>query len=146
MAGLLGVRNDVGDMRLHRHLLWLLREEVEAGRRRGGLFGGRSQHEDLPRRNVADSEVSDNHQSNDCSIHHRLIIIIRCSFISGISLLGTPTEVYIYGIHYLYIMGGIITMGFIMSYVYLPVFHDLKLTSTYQVRMCSLIRAMYSIS
>lgn len=56
------------------------------------------------------------------------------SFISGISLLGTPTEVYIYGIHYFYIMGGIITMGFIMSSVYLPVFHDLKLTSTYQVR------------
>ncbi|CRK86766.1 CLUMA_CG000598, isoform A [Clunio marinus] len=54
------------------------------------------------------------------------------SFISGISLLGTPTETYIYGIQYLYIMGGIITMGFIMMYVYLPVFHDLKLTSTYE--------------
>lgn len=60
--------------------------------------------------------------------------LIRFSFISGISLLGTPTEVYIYGIQYLYIMGGIITMGFVMMYIYLPVFHDLKLTSTYQVR------------
>lgn len=60
--------------------------------------------------------------------------LIRFSFISGISLLGTPTEIYIYGIQYLYIMGGIITMGFVMMYVYLPVFHDLKLTSTYQVR------------
>lgn len=25
-------------------------------------------------------------------------------------------------------------MGFVMMYIYLPVFHDLKLTSTYQVR------------
>lgn len=57
MAGLLRVRDDAGDMRRHRHLFWLLREEVEAGRRRDGLFGGRAQHEDLPRRNVADSEV-----------------------------------------------------------------------------------------
>ncbi|XP_055375801.1 sodium-coupled monocarboxylate transporter 1 isoform X2 [Condylostylus longicornis] len=52
-------------------------------------------------------------------------------FISGITLLGTPTEVYLYGIQYLYIVLAVIAMGFIMSYVYLPVFHDLKLTSTY---------------
>lgn len=55
------------------------------------------------------------------------------SFISGISLLGTPTEIYIYGTQYLYIIGAIITMGFVMMYVYLPVFHDLKLVSTYEV-------------
>lgn len=39
-----------------------------------------------------------------------------------------------YGIGYFYIMGGIITMGFVMMSVFLPVFHDLKLTSTYQVK------------
>ncbi|XP_035777396.1 sodium-coupled monocarboxylate transporter 1-like [Anopheles albimanus] len=54
------------------------------------------------------------------------------SFISGISLLGTPTEIYVYGIQYMYIVGGVITMGFVMMYFYLPVFHNLKLTSTYQ--------------
>ncbi|XP_058447628.1 sodium-coupled monocarboxylate transporter 1-like [Malaya genurostris] len=54
------------------------------------------------------------------------------SFISGISLLGTPTEIYVYGIQYTYIVGGVISMGFIMMYIYLPVFHNLKLTSTYQ--------------
>lgn len=32
----------------------------------------------------------------------------------------------------MYIIIGVITMGVIMSYIYLPVFHDLKLTSTYQ--------------
>lgn len=55
------------------------------------------------------------------------------TFISGISLLGTPTEIYVYGIQYMYVIGGVVTMGFIMQYVYLPVFHDLKLTSTYEV-------------
>lgn len=54
------------------------------------------------------------------------------SFISGITLLGTPTEIYLYGIQYMYVIAAVIIMGFIMSYVYLPVFHDLKLTSTYQ--------------
>lgn len=54
------------------------------------------------------------------------------SFISGITLLGTPTEIYLYGTQYMYIVGGVLTMGVIMTYVYLPVFHDLKLTSTYQ--------------
>lgn len=32
----------------------------------------------------------------------------------------------------MYIVGGVITMGIIMSKIYLPVFHDLKLTSTYE--------------
>lgn len=55
------------------------------------------------------------------------------SFISGITLLGLPTEVYSYGIQYLYVSLGVISMGFIMSIYYLPVFHDLNITSTYEV-------------
>lgn len=54
------------------------------------------------------------------------------SYISGISLLGIPTEVYVYGIQYAYIIGGVILMSIVMSYVYLPVFHGLGLTSTYE--------------
>lgn len=54
------------------------------------------------------------------------------SFISGISLLGTPTEVYVHGTSYLCVGFGVIIVGFVMSWIYLPVFHDLKLTSTYE--------------
>ncbi|XP_014234000.1 sodium-coupled monocarboxylate transporter 1-like [Trichogramma pretiosum] len=54
------------------------------------------------------------------------------SFISGISLLGTPTEIYVHGTSYLCIGFGVVLVGFIMSNVYLPVFHDLQLTSTYE--------------
>jgi Na+/proline symporter len=54
------------------------------------------------------------------------------SFISGISLLGMPTEIYVHGTSYLCIGLGVVIVGFIMSGVYLPVFHDLRLTSTYE--------------
>lgn len=52
--------------------------------------------------------------------------------ISGISLLGTPTEVYVHGTSYLFIGCAVIFVGLVMSIVFLPVFHDLKLTSTYE--------------
>lgn len=56
------------------------------------------------------------------------------SFISGITLLGLPTEIYSFGIQYLYIIGGVVVMGVVMGQMFLPVFHDLKVTSTYEVR------------
>lgn len=57
---------------------------------------------------------------------------LQPSFISGISLLGTPTEIYVYGVQYMFIVIGVLLMGVVMSFVFLPVFHDLKLTSTYE--------------
>lgn len=62
-----------------------------------------------------------------------IALSLVASFISGITLLGLPTEVYSFGIQYLYVIGGVMSMGFIMSYFYLPVFHDLNITSTYEV-------------
>ncbi|XP_076223967.1 sodium-coupled monocarboxylate transporter 1 [Nomia melanderi] len=54
------------------------------------------------------------------------------SFISGISLLGTPTEIYVHGTSYLCISFGIIIVGIVTSGIYLPIFHGLRLTSTYE--------------
>ncbi|GAB1869712.1 Sodium-coupled monocarboxylate transporter 1 [Camponotus japonicus] len=54
------------------------------------------------------------------------------SFISGIMLLGIPTEVYVHGASYLFSGCSFIVIGFVMSIVFLPVFHDLKLTSSYE--------------
>lgn len=70
------------------------------------------------------------------------------SFISGISLLGTPTEIYMHGTSYLCIGFGVVIVGFIMSNVFLPVFHDLRLTSTYEyleMRFDKKIRILGSI-
>lgn len=61
------------------------------------------------------------------------------SFISGITFVGLPTEIYSFGIQYLYISFGVMLMGFFMSTFYLPVFHGLNITSTYEVRKCALV-------
>ena len=65
------------------------------------------------------------------------------SFISGIMLLGTPTEIYVYGTQYIYIVFGLITMGFIMASAYLPVFHSLQLTSAYEVNQTLFYHKQY---
>lgn len=55
------------------------------------------------------------------------------SFISGITLLGLPTEIYSFGVQYLYVIGAVVLMGFVMGKLFLPVFHGLNITSTYEV-------------
>lgn len=58
---------------------------------------------------------------------------IYFSFISGITLLGLPAEVYLHGVQYVYVSIGVLLMGFIMSKFYLPVFYGLRITSSYEV-------------
>lgn len=55
------------------------------------------------------------------------------SFVSGITLLGTSTEIYLYGTQYCYIIFSILLTGVCMHYVFIPVFHELQITSTYEV-------------
>lgn len=55
------------------------------------------------------------------------------SYISGVTVLGTPTEIYNYGTQYWLIIFPIFLMGFVVSYVYLPVFCSLKVGSSYEV-------------
>ncbi|XP_075145580.1 kin of rumpel isoform X2 [Haematobia irritans] len=54
------------------------------------------------------------------------------SFVSGISLLGTSTEIYVYGTQYAFILVTLALSGVISWYVFLPVFCNLQLTSTYE--------------
>ena len=56
------------------------------------------------------------------------------SYISGVTVLGTPAEIYNYGTQYWLIIVPIFLMGFVVSYVYLPVFCALKVGSSYEVR------------
>jgi solute carrier family 5 (sodium-coupled monocarboxylate transporter), member 8/12 len=55
------------------------------------------------------------------------------SYISGVTVLGTPAEIYNYGTQYWLIVIPIFLMGFIVSYVYLPVFCSLQVGSSYEV-------------
>ncbi|XP_055907808.1 sodium-coupled monocarboxylate transporter 1 [Eupeodes corollae] len=54
------------------------------------------------------------------------------SFVSGISLLGTSTEIYVYGTQYAFMLFTIGFAGIISWYIFLPVFINLQLTSTYE--------------
>uniref|UniRef100_A0AAG5CYA8 Sodium/solute symporter n=1 Tax=Anopheles atroparvus TaxID=41427 RepID=A0AAG5CYA8_ANOAO len=59
-------------------------------------------------------------------------VSLVASWISGISLLGTSTEIYVYGTQYCYIIIAIVMMAFVLHYIFLPVFHELQITSAYE--------------
>ena len=70
------------------------------------------------------------------------------SYISGVTVLGTPAEIYNYGAQYCLIVVPIFLMGFIVSYVYLPVFCSLKVGSSYEyleLRFNSAVRTFASV-
>lgn len=54
------------------------------------------------------------------------------SFMSAITLLGTPAEIYQYGIMYTWIVLSYFLVSAAASYLYMPVFFDLKVISVYQ--------------
>lgn len=62
------------------------------------------------------------------------------SYISGVTILGTPAEIYSYGTQYWLIVIAIIGMGYTVSTVYLPVFTTLKVGSSYEVNKRSLFK------
>lgn len=125
MAGLFGVHSDVAGVHIH----WdLFRIYAESRINRVGIFGGRAEYDGFSDSSVSDCEV--NRSAMKSTLHFNVCF---SSFISGITLLGLPTEIYSYGIQYLYVIGGVILMGIIMGTVYLPVFHKLNITSTYEV-------------
>ncbi|XP_055642492.1 sodium-coupled monocarboxylate transporter 1-like [Toxorhynchites rutilus septentrionalis] len=51
--------------------------------------------------------------------------------VSGITLLGVPTEIYAYGTQIWVFMISAVIVGLVMHYIYLPVFHDMQLTSCF---------------
>ncbi|XP_044779856.1 sodium-coupled monocarboxylate transporter 1 isoform X4 [Drosophila simulans] len=70
------------------------------------------------------------------------------SFISGVAILGTPSEIYYYGTQYSLIVVAIVIQGLAVSYIYLPVFSALQVRSSYEylgMRFHPLIRNIVSI-
>lgn len=60
---------------------------------------------------------------------------VLASYISGITLLGLPAEVYVYGVQFLYGMVGMVLWAAVFNWAILPIFHDLHLMTLYQVRI-----------
>ena len=55
------------------------------------------------------------------------------SFMSGITVLGAPAEVYVFGCQYWMIWIGYVIMIPVCAYLFLPVFYNLQLTSVFEV-------------
>ena len=53
---------------------------------------------------------------------------------SAISILGIPSETYTFGFMPIFIVPAFIPAMYLAGYVYIPVFYNLKLTSSYEVR------------
>lgn len=69
------------------------------------------------------------------------------SYVSAVTVIGTPTDIYYYGSQYWMIIFSVILMGVVVSYVYLPVFQKLRLNSSYQyleLRFNFILRSMAS--
>ncbi|PSN54818.1 Sodium-coupled monocarboxylate transporter 1 [Blattella germanica] len=70
------------------------------------------------------------------------------SVLSGVAMMGTPTEIYRFGTIYWNVIFGAVIAGIINYYLYLPVFYELQITSTYEyleMRFSRRIRVMASV-
>ncbi|XP_058177399.1 sodium-coupled monocarboxylate transporter 1 [Anopheles ziemanni] len=69
-------------------------------------------------------------------------------YISGVTILGTPSEIYNFGTQYWLIVVPILLMGYAVCTVYLPVFCSLKLNSSYEyleLRFNTHVRSIASV-
>lgn len=70
---------------------------------------------------------------------------ILASFMSAITLLGTASEMYIYGTQYLFIIFSYCLVIPATAYLYMPIFYSLHVTSAYEVsRVHFYIRIVYT--
>lgn len=54
------------------------------------------------------------------------------SHISGITLMSIPAEMYAYGTQYAVMIVSAVTVGVALTFIYLPVFYELQLTSSFE--------------
>lgn len=54
------------------------------------------------------------------------------SHLSGITLLGVPSEIYLYGTQYAACLLSAVYCSVIIIYIYLPVFYELEISSSYE--------------
>ncbi|XP_047098036.1 sodium-coupled monocarboxylate transporter 1-like [Schistocerca piceifrons] len=59
-------------------------------------------------------------------------VSLVASFVSGITLIGIPTELYLRGTQYAFMKVPILIAPVFVGFTYLPVFHELRITSTYE--------------
>lgn len=68
---------------------------------------------------------------------------ILAGFISAIAILGFSGEMYRYGTMYYIIIISQVIVHYIVAFVYIPFYHQLNITSVYQVKYSSQYHALY---
>ncbi|XP_071451436.1 sodium-coupled monocarboxylate transporter 1-like [Hetaerina americana] len=58
---------------------------------------------------------------------------LTASFTSGIMLLGIPLEIYRYGTQQFLVLFGCVGATVTITFIYMPIFYDLRLTSSYEL-------------
>ncbi|KAG5889642.1 hypothetical protein JTB14_028921 [Gonioctena quinquepunctata] len=70
------------------------------------------------------------------------------SYVSGVTILGTPSDIYLFGTQYWFIVIAIWLSGLVVANVYLPVFLRLQVRSSYEyleLRFSSAVRTIASV-
>lgn len=85
-------------------------------------------------KNSADDSEAINYLMGGRKLHvFPVAMSLVASLLSGISLLGTATEIYLYGYQYILIIIAINLMGFTLYYITIPIYDELKVTSIFEV-------------
>lgn len=141
LAGLPRLRGDAAHVRPHRGLLRVFC--AEETKHHVWVPDGRQENGHVSHIHVTDSQV--------------LIISLRFtywslyntntvrsfSYISGISLLGLPAEMYTYGTQLWTVVLSEWAVSLTIAIIYLPVFYNLEITSTYEVNNLLLLKQLY---
>jgi hypothetical protein len=60
-------------------------------------------------------------------------ITLLCSYVSSITLLGHPVEIYLFGTQLMVVLICYIPLTWSLMYLYVPFYFNLQLTSVYEV-------------
>ena len=104
-----------------------------------GLFFGYQDHRKNKKRLQQNGNTNDNDQALDYLVGGRnmqvfpVAMSLIASGLSGVTLLGMPTETYVYGWSFWFVCIPIILVGILTHYVVIPVFYELKILSVFEV-------------
>lgn len=96
-----------------------------------GIFVGFKKHESVSCSRFINSRVSlDKNEKEENSSKNYLLFLLR--HLSGITLLGIPAEIYMYGGQYYACLITTILVSIVVVYIYLPTFYNLEVKSSYE--------------
>ena len=61
------------------------------------------------------------------------VFVLDFSYVSSITLLGHPVEIYLYGIQFIMLLFCYIPLTLSLMYVFIPLYFNLQITSLYEV-------------